>query len=854
MFIRCLPIARLVAVCAIAFSAPGFGATFTVDQALDLVDNSPGDGFCAASVPLGAPRCTLRAAVMEAEANGEADSIFITPGLLINLSQDGEGGAEIGDLEITTEIDILGFSGPNPPINPALLPQINAAGLDDRHFEIISGQLTLRGLVLRNGSPTTAGGAVLVRGNSTSRLTAEYVIFRNNFSSTRGGAISVGSSNSLEVSDSHFFLNNAGEGGASGAGGAIYILGSEIGAGNNTIRRSSFVDNRSNTFGSTITVEGSGMLQVENSTFDGSPFVTPIPGIEALTGITLLAESTLIVRNSTITNFASRAIELRDLDGDEFVRIGHSILQGDNAGCRGIGPDLDAANVRIAYSIVESEVNCSGFFQTVVLPGPAELDSLNLDDAPRLTLSRRPSSPLSNVVDRGLPPGAAAADPAFRCTDEDQLGNPRPQDADLDERFSCDFGAIEQSPPEPFIVNHFADDLTDDLPGDGLCATVDVGAGPVCTLRAAIMEANALPGLQHVMFEPSAAPALLTLPDSGGVGGALQISETLAIDGNLESGRPATTIEGQMPGERLFLVDTGDVPVYFRNLRLTGGDAGAGVGGALAALVNSDVRILRSEIHNNFAVSGGGAVAVLGGSLELHDSDFQGNQSDSGALGLFANFDSQIEIFNSSFRDHLGVDAGGAPQPAIGLDPGVSMRSFNTTFSGNQLALVADNPDLLVMQHSTMADQINGGLIAELNASSQVAIGKNIVSAPGSMQFDCVITGADIAQFFQIDYVLDSDGSCAQFAGQIGLTSDPLLMPIQRPAGRISYHHPPSVAAENPSPVLDVATIDTCTINFDQYDNPRPIDFEEIPNADGPCDLGSVESAVFDLLFMDSFE
>src|SRR5262245_49487475 len=51
-------------------------ATLTVDSTVDSVDASPGNGICADSLG----RCTLRAAVMEANALGGPDTIVLPAG------------------------------------------------------------------------------------------------------------------------------------------------------------------------------------------------------------------------------------------------------------------------------------------------------------------------------------------------------------------------------------------------------------------------------------------------------------------------------------------------------------------------------------------------------------------------------------------------------------------------------------------------------------------------------------------------------------------------------------------------------------------------------------------------------
>ena len=70
--------------------------------------------------------------------------------------------------------------------------------------------------------------------------------------------------------------------------------------------------------------------------------------------------------------------------------------------------------------------------------------------------------------------------------------------------------ALAATEPAPFSVNSTVD-ATDANPGDGVCETV-AGNG-VCTLRAAIVEANALPGGQTVAVP--AGSYELTLPGGG---------------------------------------------------------------------------------------------------------------------------------------------------------------------------------------------------------------------------------------------------------------------------------------------------------------------------------------------------
>lgn len=821
-------------------------ADFVVDNPLDLVDVAPGDGLCDAGPAVPGQPCTLRAAIMEAEANGEADRILISEGLSIQLGLAGAGGAELGDLNINTEIEIAGYLG-EPPGNPALLPLIDATGLGDRHFAILNGQLSLRGLRLQGGSTGTEGGSIFIAGSDNSRLSIEHSVFQFNSAGSRGGAIHIGGLATVTIVDSQFFRN---DGGGAGAGAISAQSSSQV-----RIERSSFLDHRSDIglfpqLASTISVLGQAQLSLLDSTLDGTLLRPPIPDLAANSGIVVFSEASLTVRNATISNFAESAIVLHNLEGQTRVRIGNSVLQSGVSACRVSGADPGAVDVSIAFSLIEHQDGCQPYYLESVRSGVAELALLTDDPPPRLTFSRPPAGPLSNVVDRGWSVDETSIEADLRCTSSDQRQNPRPLDGNLDGEARCDLGAVEEAPPEAFVVNHFVDDLTDDLPGDGVCATVDQpGLGPVCTLRAAVMEANALPGLQFVTFEPSETPVVLSLPVVGPIGGPLSITDALAIEGRLSEGRPATWIEGQMVGERLFVIQAGGHAIHLRNLGMSGGDASGQVGGAIV-VANGEVNLRRCELVGNYAGSGGGALAVIGGSMNVSECDFDGNQTDNAGAAAFSN-SGLLSIHQSSFRNHLGLRVDGSAIPVIQLLPDVRAFISNATFSGNQLAIEADQPDLLFLHQLTLADQLSGGLVIDLLLGNELILSNSIIASPDSEVADCLISGVALADT-QIGQLLDSDGSCVTLADQ-GLTADPRLLPLDRPAGRISLQRAPSLTAGAVSPAIDRAAIESCSGWTDQYGRLRPRDLPEQADIEGPCDLGAIE-VIGDAMFSDRFE
>lgn len=79
---------------------------FTVSSTLDEPDANPGDGLCL-SVPSGA--CTLRAAIMEANAQGGASTISLPAGTFkLTIPGANEDLEATGDLDVYANLTIIG--------------------------------------------------------------------------------------------------------------------------------------------------------------------------------------------------------------------------------------------------------------------------------------------------------------------------------------------------------------------------------------------------------------------------------------------------------------------------------------------------------------------------------------------------------------------------------------------------------------------------------------------------------------------------------------------------------------------------------------------------------------------------
>ena len=134
---------------------PAPDVTFTVDTTIDAVDANPGDGVCADS----AGNCTLRAAIMEANAVPGAAAITLPGGtytLSIPLVGSGAGfitdenAAETGDLDITDDLTISGAGADTTIVDGGAL---------DRVFHIMAeSTVSISGVTIQNGTSSTGGG------------------------------------------------------------------------------------------------------------------------------------------------------------------------------------------------------------------------------------------------------------------------------------------------------------------------------------------------------------------------------------------------------------------------------------------------------------------------------------------------------------------------------------------------------------------------------------------------------------------------------------------------------------------------------------------------------------------------
>jgi CSLREA domain-containing protein len=206
-----------------------------------------------------------------------------------------------------------------------------------------------------------------------------------------------------------------------------------------------------------------------------------------------------------------------------------------------------------------------------------------------------------------------------------------------------------------FTVNS-TDDAVDATPGDTLCAT----AGAVCTLRAAIQEANALAaadGTNTITIELAAGQTYtLTL---GGVNDDASAMGDLDIKANVTINGHGATVVGNGPEvptkDRVFQVFSGWT-VAINNLTVTGGSVDNANG---AGILNDDSGAIPQ-------IASQPAAAQLTGSLTLTNVVVDNNQSvlnnpfdpaDGG--GVYNGFDRTLNVTGSTFSNNQAGNGGG---------------------------------------------------------------------------------------------------------------------------------------------------------------------------------------------------
>jgi CSLREA domain-containing protein len=447
-----------------ASATPARAAKFTVDTTTDSPAKAAGGGKCESR----AGGCTLRAAVEEANASAFPSEIEIPAGTYtLTSAPAGPNDAKSGDLFVRGELRISGAGRESTILDGGGLDRVFEIGqnatvtISDLTVQkgltkgaegggiLSSGQLTLRGVTLRNNRAKTdpevadGRGAALCN-RSLAKL--EDVRVETNVADGRGGGIYNAENASLEVlngtiranlseTDTGGGISNEGtlkvtissiDGNRAADGGGIGNL-----RGQATLLDSTISGNQVGSNGGGI--QNTGTLSATNVTISGNS-AGSIGG-----GLANEAEGRVSLNGVTIAqNKAPNGGGILNKAG--VVQISNSVLAGNTASPEA-SPDCGGVITSGGYNLIEKAAGCelAGPGTGDVVGKLAKLSALADNDGPTRTHALEPGSP---AIDAGNPAPPTGKDGT--CAPADQRGVKRPQAGGGKQ--ACDIGAYELSP------------------------------------------------------------------------------------------------------------------------------------------------------------------------------------------------------------------------------------------------------------------------------------------------------------------------------------------------------------------------------------------------------------------------
>lgn len=388
--------------------------TFTVTKTTDTAD-----GTCDLD-------CSLREAVIAANANPGADTITLPPGTYQFTIGGWEDLSNGGDLDLTGDVTISGAGAATTIVD---------AGDLDRVISVLSGTADVSGVTLRNGTGNYGGG-VYVQGGATLNLTS-VTVSGNVATGFAGGINNSGTmtlTNSLIISNSTAnetggVLNNFGNmtvmnstissnTSGFGPGGLYNFNGATL-----TMTGSTVYNNRG---GSGGILNGSGTVSITNSTISGNRATSNGGGVyvgstTSLNHVTITGNTADDDANNSgdgggmwVASYATASIKNTIISGNidksgisvepecfgPIDSLGNNLIETVSAGCS-ISGDT-ASNVTGQSALLGPLANNGGATLThALLAGSPAIDWASADCPPPATDQRGISRPQGNRCDIG---------------------------------------------------------------------------------------------------------------------------------------------------------------------------------------------------------------------------------------------------------------------------------------------------------------------------------------------------------------------------------------------------------------------------------------------------------------------
>jgi hypothetical protein len=559
--------------------------------------------------------------------------------------------------------------------------------IDGGNVAFISGGGTSRIFRLAENSALTLKNAILVNGNGKSDQNTPQNL-------SEGGAI--------YAFDANLTLERV----ALRANSAKYSGAIMLGPGMHRFKNCSFTGNTAET-NTAFAVRFGATLYMSNTTVSNNKYFVGDDDTLAGGAITI-QNGNLFVRNSTITDNSGKVGGGIAYANIGLLDIGNTIIAGNTALIS--GQDIRwQANLTITShggnligdldTIPANTFNQpNDIFGVNPLLGPS---NASLGGHPIIYHPLQAGSPARNG---GL--NANAVDPFDNSpltTDARGAGFPRITDTTVDK------GAFEDQSGNTSLI------VSKNINSNDFVCDID------CSLREAVYQASLNFGTETITFAPNVFGNLST----GGSEILIQ-NQNVNIVGYPNLNAETLRITGGN-ANRIFRLDSATVKLS--GMALTGGDAGAGFGGAILSENNSNLTLDKIIVRNNFATAYG-AIFLSGGTARIINSTINNNSANTGlAIGTSG----VLNMANTTVSGNLDADGGtgiGAIYVTGTANIHNSTIAFNRTsggtgggiFNGGTLSIgntiVSNNialtsPD--IHQSSGTITSVGGNLISNLN-------------------------------------------------------------------------------------------------------------------------------------------
>lgn len=854
-----------------------FANTIEITHLVD--DASTANGTCTLREAIRAANNNAAVDACPAGSNAARDVIVVKAGVhSVSLTAGvGEDLGVTGDLDVRGPVYILGAG------SKYSIVQGSAVGALDRliHIQDLADDVVIEGVTLKGGAATTgtkrggvlwnqelgpndvelrdvsleggfaaSGGDVFNEGVLTireGRIVDGRTEVAAGLGNHGGGIASLGTSSILRIEDSEIRGNQAEEdgGGIWTSGGSFFLYRSHVttnvagGAGGGLFVASPAFDVQYDDFTNNRAATGGGVQIAEQGEIQRCAIVAnqaTIRGGGVYDGFGGFVRYSTIAQNLAPQGagaYTDATQTLLDADtiaenqgGGVFNQRGaflENVIVANNIGgnCTGTPPNFGAFNF-------ERGISC-GFAATPTGPNFPNTDPLlgPLADngGPTLSMALQAGSPAIDVVTSEI-----------RTNCQNMLdqrgyprGRPRTHNAQNDDVYLCDAGAVERT--SPFVVATLADAADANL-ADDLC----LATSGSCTLRAAVQQANAIPGMNEIVL--GSGVHTLTIPgknDLLGTTGDLDVVPPAIIRG---LGVGLTTVNGGGI-DRVF--EFGNPPPelqaaptksFLRDLTVTGGDPGVSAnGGGIAA--RSALRAERVRLTANNAQRGSAMSSNVSGfsfgtdvhRIEIVDSTVDANPG-GGAMFLGnGRIERSALVGNIATAGHGGAGeylhvevldstVSGNFSPATGAMFANSAIIDGSTIVGNDTSDGFDTGGVFLLQLSVLRNSILANNHAgptlrncAANPNGIASLGHNLTDGNG---VDCMLNAATDR-----------------------LLTNPLLGALANNGGPTQTLLP--LAG---SPAIDGGDPNSCFF-ADQRGHPRPLDGDG--NGSFLCDIGAVE-------------